>query len=121
MAARSSGRGTRATRPRPGSAPMSLASASMLPPVAQRPAGFHCLAMTGMRSVLAYSSSSRWKRPGSSLEPASSSSRRTEPIVCDSLHRMAAASTSDTSTLPPPRSTSSHLRLPNGTWARTAS
>ena len=121
IALRSSVSGSDATLPRPGSAPTSLASASMLPPVATSPAGFHCWAMTGMRSVAAYSSSSRWNRPGSSPETASSSSSRTEPMVCDSLHRMAVWSTSDTSTLPPPRSTSSHFFRPNGTCALTAS
>ena len=44
-------------------------------------------------------------RPAS---PASSSRRRTEPMVWDSVHRTPVASASETSTLPPPRSAIIH-------------
>ncbi len=69
----------------PGAAPAKRASASMLPPVAANPAGARCRAAEGMRSVDTYSSSRRRNRPGSWPAPASSSSSRTDPMVCDSL------------------------------------
>ena len=116
IVSRSASSESRATPWAPTGALASFARASMLPPVAMSPLAGAASAMSGKLMVLAYSETRRRKAIGSAVSAPSSSSSRTEPMVCDSDHAIALAVTRDTSTLPPPRSTISHRSRPK--WMR---
>ncbi len=88
----------------------------MLPPVAATPVGLR--PRVAMRSVPAVSRMSRWNRARSPRHASNSSSSRTDPMGCDSLHWMPEPSTRLTSTEPPPRSMSSQGSRP--IWMRRA-
>ncbi len=92
----------------------------MLPPVAAKPAISPRRAVLGIRRVLVYSVSSLSNRFKSPPDSCNSSSRRTEPMVCDSLQTDSPSSTRDTSTLPPPRSTRTQASDSIGMRERTA-